>query len=233
MFIASKVGFQYPGVPRSLKASLIEEECNKSLKRMNIETFDLYYAHVDDRVTPLEESLEAFDRLVKAGKVRLIGASNYLAWRLEQARWLSQTNDWGAFCCVQQHHTYLRLRAGTNIEPQEMANEDLFDYCRTTGLTLLGYSVLQAGAYTREDRSFREIFASEDNQKRLEVLRAVAEEVGATANQVVLRWMLQSSPAVIPLIAASDEAQLQENLNALNIQLSAEQIQRLNAAGTQ
>jgi aryl-alcohol dehydrogenase-like predicted oxidoreductase len=144
---------------------------------------------------------------------------------------LGQTNGWAQFCCVQQHWTYLRLRAGASIAPQEMANEDLLDYSRTTGLTILGYSVLQAGSYTRADRPFRKQLVSEDNQKRLEVLRAVAAESGATVNQVILCWMMQSSPSVLPLIAASTDEQLQENLNALNIQLTDEQMQRLNQAG--
>jgi aryl-alcohol dehydrogenase-like predicted oxidoreductase len=231
LFIASKVGFGYGTVPKSLKAHLIEEECNKSLKRMNIDTFDLYYAHVDDRQTPLEETLEAFDKLVRAGKVRHVGASNYLAWRLEQAKWMSQLHGWAQFCCVQQHWTYLRLRAGASIAPQEMTNEDLLDYCRTTGMTLLGYSVLQAGSYSRDDRPFRKQLISEDNQKRLETLRAIAAETGATVNQVILCWMMQSSPSVLPLIAASTDEQMQENLNALNIQLSNEQMKRLNEAG--
>jgi aryl-alcohol dehydrogenase-like predicted oxidoreductase len=67
LFIASKVGFGYPGVPVGLRANQIEEECNKSLRYLKIDTIDLYYAHVDDRKTPLEETLEAFDKLVKAG----------------------------------------------------------------------------------------------------------------------------------------------------------------------
>src|SRR5690606_21274849 len=107
--------------------------CEKSLKRLGIETIDLYYAHVDDRSTPLEESLEAFNRLVQAGKVRTLGASNYLAWRLEQAKWISQVNGWAGFHCIQQHYTYLRLRPGTSVQPQEMVNDDLLDYVANTG----------------------------------------------------------------------------------------------------
>ncbi|MBZ0285815.1 MAG: aldo/keto reductase [Anaerolineae bacterium] len=231
VFIASKVGFEYMDVPRRLRAADIEAECNKSLQRLGIDTIDLYYAHVDDRQTPLEESLEAFNRLVQAGKVRFIGASNYLAWRLEQARWISQTNDWAQYCCIQQHYTYLRLRPGTNVDPQKMVNDDLLDYCDQMKITLLGYSVLQAGAYTRQDRSFRREFLMPDNDKRLEVLRAVASETGATVNQVILCWMLQHG--IIPLIAASDESQLGENLGALKFELTADQMDRLNAAGTQ
>jgi len=230
LFIASKVGFQYGDVPKRLRASDIEQECEKSLKRMQIDTIDLFYAHVDDRTTPLEESLEAFHRLVQAGKVRFIGASNYLAWRLEQARAISEAHQWAGYCCVQQHYTYLRLRAGMNVAPQEMVNDDLLDYIAARGLTLLAYSVLQSGSYARADRPFRAELRSLDNGRRLETLAAVAQEVGATVNQVVIKWMLDRN--VIPLIAASSEAQLAENLAALDVTLSAAHMERLNRAGT-
>lgn len=230
LFLASKVGFAYPGVDVGLRARTIEEECNKSLKRMNVETIDLYYAHVDDRTTPLEETMEAFDRLVKAGKVRFVGASNYLAWRLEQAKWISQVKGWAGFCCIQQRHTYLRVRPGTSVAPQVAANDDLIDYCANSGLTLLAYSVLLGGAYTRADRALGDQYGGQENEKRLGALRAVAKEAGATPNQVILRWMLQSSPTVLPLIAASDQEQLQENLAALTMQLTPGQMEKLNNA---
>jgi aryl-alcohol dehydrogenase-like predicted oxidoreductase len=230
VFVASKVGFGYADVPKRLRASDIESECNKSLKRMSIDTMDLFYAHVDDRQTPLEETLEAFNILVQAGKVRYIGASNYLAWRLEQARWISETNGWAQFCGVQQHYTYLRLRPGMTIAPQEMVNDDLLDYMQHSKITLLAYSVLQAGSYTREDRPFRKELLFGDNERRLETLRAVATESGATVSQIILAWMLQRN--IIPLTAASTEEQLSENLGALNVHLSAEQMERLQKAGT-
>jgi len=233
LFIASKVGFGYPGVEAGLRAEQIAEECDKSLQSLNADSIDLYYAHVDDRKTPLEETLEAFDRLVKAGKVRFVGASNYVPWRLEQARWISQVNGWETFCCIQQHYTYLPLRPGTTVSPQEMANGELLDYCRNSGISLLAYSVLQGGSYTRPDRPFRTIFSCADNERRLETLRAVAAETGATVNQVILQWMMQSSPQIIPLIAASDQAQLHENLGALRIELSPEQMAQLDRAGTE
>ncbi|MEO8394082.1 MAG: aldo/keto reductase, partial [Chloroflexota bacterium] len=222
LFIASKVGFGYPGVEIGLRAQQIEEECNKTLKRLGVETIDLYYGHVDDRKTPLEETLQAFDHLVKAGKVRFVGASNYRAWRLEQASWLAQVNGWTPFCCVQQRYTYLPLRPDGDIGMQVMTNEDLLDYCRSTGMTLLAYSVLLAGAYTRSDRPLPAAFSDAASGQRLETLSQVAQESGATVNQVILCWMMQSSPAIVPLIAASDEAQLAENLGALDIRLSDE-----------
>jgi aryl-alcohol dehydrogenase-like predicted oxidoreductase len=231
LFLASKVGFGYRTVETGLTARLIEDECNKSLKRMQVDSFDLYYAHVDDRKTPLEETMQALDKLVKAGKVRFIGASNYLAWRLEQAYRISRENNWSKFCCVQQRCTYLRLKPGASFAPQIFANDDLLDCCRSTGLTLLAYSVLLGGAYTRADRAIPAQHAGADSDKRLEALRTVAQERGVTVNQVVLRWMLQSSPAILPLIAASDEPQLAENVGALNFELSAQQMEFLNMAG--
>ncbi|MBI5670968.1 MAG: aldo/keto reductase [Chloroflexi bacterium] len=232
LFIASKVGFEYGDVPRELNARRIEEECNRSLRRMGIDTIDLYYAHNDYGCPPLDEVLAAFDRLVRAGKVRFIGASNYRAWRLEAARCLSQSNGWAAYCCVQQRHTYLPPRPGTSFGAQIAANDDLLDYCRATGLRLLAYSALLSGAYTRDDRPLPPEYLSAGNEQRLRTLRDVAAEMGATVNQIILAWMLHGDPPVIPLIAASTKAQMQENLGALDVHLNAEQMQRLNVAGT-
>ena len=230
MFIATKVGFDYPGVERGLRAQQIAAECEKSLRRLGTDYVDLYYAHVDDRTTPLEETLEAFDRLVKAGRVRFIGASNYLAWRLAEARWVSRVHGWAAYCCIQQRHTYLRPKPGARFDPQIAANEDLFDLCRTQGVTLLAYSPLLGGAYTRPDRPLDAQYLGPDTQARLAALRAVALETGATPNQVVLAWMLQSDPPVIPLVAGSTIDQIHENLGALRLSLSAQQMERLNSA---
>ena len=227
MFVATKVGFEYPGVERGLRARQIEIECEKSLRRLGVDTIDLYYAHVDDRSTPMEETLEAFDRLVKAGKVRFIGASNFLAWRLEEARWMSQTHGWAGYCCVQQRYSYIRPKPGASFTPQIAANDDLLDYCRAQGITMLAYSPLLSGAYTRADRSLSEQYLGPDTDARLAALKSVAEEVGGTANQVVLAWMVQSDPPVIPLVAASTTEQMQENLGALEIELDAEQMARL------
>lgn len=230
LFLASKVGFEMPGVERGLRASQIEEECEKSLKRLGVDTIDLYYAHCDDRNTPVEETMEAFDKLVKAGKIRFIGASNFSAWRLEEARWVSQTHGWPEYCCIQQRYSYVRPKPGANFDPQVAANEDLLDYCKTRGITLLAYSPLLRGAYTRSDRPFPEQYVGPDTEARVAVLKAAAEEKRATANQIVLAWMIHSEPCVIPLVAASTTDQLRENLGALNIALGVDDMVRLNNA---
>jgi aryl-alcohol dehydrogenase-like predicted oxidoreductase len=89
---------------------------------------------------------------------------------------------------------------------------------------------LLSGVYPRADRAFPKQYLGPDTDARLEALKAVSEEMGATGNQVVLAWMAQSDPAVIPLVGASTVDQLQENLGALTIELSAEQMARLNDA---
>lgn len=230
VFVASKVGFEYGDVPRSLRAKVIEEECNKSLKRMGLETIDLYYAHNDDRSTPLEETMEAFHRLVQAGKIRFIGASNYLAWRLEEAKWVSRSNGWPEYCCIQQRHTYIRKRNGTTFSPQVAVNDDLLDYCNNRKITLLAYSALLSGAYTRPDRHLDEQYLGSDTDNRLETLKAVANEKRTPINQIVLAWMMHSNPSVIPLIAASTREQMQENLHALDVILDSNDINRLDRA---
>jgi aryl-alcohol dehydrogenase-like predicted oxidoreductase len=232
VFIASKVGFGYPGVPKRLTAELIAQECDKSLKRLGTETIDLYYAHVDDRETPLEETMHAYANLVEAGKVRYIAASNYRSWRLEEARWVCKTNGWPEFCALQQHYTYLKLRPGMDIAPQAFVTDSELEYLRNRDMAFLPYSVLQSGGYTRPDRPIRKEYGGSDNTERLHVLREVAAETGAPVNQVILAWMMQSTPAAIPLIAASSAEQLNENLGALDLTLSAEHIARLNSAGT-
>jgi len=232
MFVASKVGFAYPGVEAGLRAEQIVTECEKSLQRLQTDVIDLYYAHVDDRTTPLEETLEAFDRLVWTGKVRYLGASNFLAWRLEKARLLSRAHEWMEYCCIQQRYTYLRPKPGATFGAQISANDDLLDYVASEGVTLLAYSPLLNGAYTRADRGFPGQYLGPDSDARLVALRAVAGETGATANQVIYAWMIQSAPSpIIPLMAASDDAQMTENLGALEVTLSKAQMARLDEAG--
>jgi len=230
MFIASKLGFGYQDVETGLRAKQIQTECEKSLKQLQTDVIDLYYAHVDDRLTPLEETMEAFDRLVQAGKVRYIGASNFLAWRLEKARTVSWANGWADYCCIQQRYSYLRPKPGASFGAQICANDDLLDYVKSEGISLLAYSPLLNGAYVRSDRDFQEQYLGPDTDARLAVLHKVAEELEATHNQVIFAWMIQSDPPVIPLMAASTDEQIEENLAALDLKLSDAQMTRLNTA---
>jgi aryl-alcohol dehydrogenase-like predicted oxidoreductase len=229
--ISTKLGFDYPGSPGGLSAAEIERECEKSLRRLQTDRIDLYYAHRDDAATPLDETMKAFDRLIQMGKVRAIGASNLKVWRIAEANTVSQAHGWSQYCAIEQRHTYYRPRHGADFGPQICINDDLKDYSRSRGITLIGYSVLLQGAYTREDRPLPMQYTGPDADQRREALKSVAGEIGATLNQAIIAWMRQSGPPVLPIIAGSRPEQLIENVAALDITLDKNQMARLDTAG--
>jgi aryl-alcohol dehydrogenase-like predicted oxidoreductase len=231
MFVATKVGFPYPGSSGGLRASEIEQECEKSLRRLKVDAIDLYYAHCDDRATPLEELLEAFHRLVHGGKVRFIGASNWPTWRLAEARLLSELRGWTTHTALEFRHTYLRPKPGADFAPQVVVTPELQDYCRSHAPTLLAYSILLSGAYTRPDRAVMAQYQSPDSAERLVTLHDIARETKATANQVIIAWLLRCDPPILPIIGGSTSGQLKQNLDALSLHLTAEQMNRLHGAG--
>lgn len=231
MAIGTKIGFDYPGCEGRLTAGEIERECEKSLRRLETDHVDVYYAHRDDPLTALEETMEAFHRLVQAGKVRAIAASNLRVWRIAEANTLCQLRGWPQYVAIEQRHTYMRPRHGASFGPQLAINDDVKEYCRGRNITLIAYSILAQGAYTREERPMPAQYAGPDSDERLAVLKEVAEETGATRNQVIIAWMLQSDPPILPIIAGSRPDQVRENLDAMNLTLSQEQVDRLTTAG--
>jgi aryl-alcohol dehydrogenase-like predicted oxidoreductase len=231
MVVSSKLAFDYPGCDGGLSAAEIQRECDKSLKRLQTDRIDLYYAHRDDHATPLEEIMQAFDGLVKAGKVRAIGASNLSLWRIAQANTISRINNWAGYSVVEQRYTYLRPRHGADFGPQIFISQELKEYARAHEIALIGYSVLLQGAYTRTDREVPMQFAGPDSEERLAVLKAVASEAGCSVPQAIIAWLRQSDPPILPIIAGSRIEQLRENIAALDITLSADQMRRLDVAG--
>lgn len=238
LFLATKVGFGYPGDDRGgaengLRASQILAECDKSLARLGTDVIDLYYAHFDHRETPLAEVVEAFDKLVEAGKIRFPACSNFLAWRLAEALCISDCQGKSRFVAAQQRHTYLLSNPGHDWNLWPVANDDLMDCCRQRDVRVVAYSPLIRGAYTREDKAIPQGYQWPHTDRRLKVLGDLASEKGCTANQLVLAWMLHSDPAVIPLFSASSAEQMTENLGALDVRLTEEEMQTLNQAGNQ
>lgn len=229
VFLATKVGFPMPdGV--GLSAAQIAYQAEQSLKRMRVDHIDLYYAHVDDRETPLEETLEALDKLVQSGKVRFLGLSNYRPWRLMKAIDLSKHNGWAPIQCIQQRHTFLRPEPGARFAngKQVVLDNDLLHLAAEEGISILAYSVLLAGGYTRPDRP-REGYSTAANEARFARLVELARGLAISPNTLILAWMLNSTPPVLPLIAASTPEQLEENLAATKVRLTPEQMALLNA----
>ncbi|WP_341417076.1 aldo/keto reductase [Paenibacillus filicis] len=221
-------GFEHK---EGLSRTAIERAIDESLLRLKTDYVDLYYAHIDDGNTPLEETLEAMDGLVRAGKVRALGCSNHWTWRIEKARSISLANGWTSYCCLQQRFTYLRPKPGADFGVQISLNDELLGYLKHhEDFALLAYSPLLNGAYTRSDVALPAQYEGLDSQARLKVLAEVAGETGATLNQVVLAWLYQGIPRTISIIAASRPEQLAENLAAPHLLLSAEQLHRLEQA---
>ncbi|MDJ0727450.1 MAG: aldo/keto reductase [Prochloraceae cyanobacterium] len=231
LFIATKVGFGYQDVADGLAAATIISECENSLRKLGTDRIDLFYAHKDDPNIPLEETLSAFNKLIADGKIRFFGASNYLPWRLADADAIAARKGWQSFACVEQRGTYLRPNPGANFSPQQIIDRNLMTYCDARGKTILPYTPLLRGAYIRSDRPIPSPYRGPDTDLRLAVLHEVTRELGANANQVVLAWMMYRQPPFLPVFSARNPKQMQENLGALDITLSAEQIERLDRAG--
>jgi aryl-alcohol dehydrogenase-like predicted oxidoreductase len=232
IFLATKVGARPASrgagaPPEGLSAPVIRRAVDESLLRLQTDTIDLLYTHIPDRSTPQEETLEALDGLVHAGKVRFIGCSNEAAWRVERARALSLSRNEAAFCCVQNRFTYLRPKPGA-VLPQVCASDELLDYAATTAsVTLLAYSPLLGGAYAREEQALPQEYATSDSRARWKTLSRVADAHGASRSGIVLAWLMSGVPPLIPLVAASSVEQLRQNLDAGKIVLEAQSLRDL------
>ncbi|MFC4507349.1 MULTISPECIES: aldo/keto reductase [Streptomyces] len=238
--VATKVGARplapgtsYTDNPEGLSAKVIREAAERSRERLGMDRLDLLYAHIDDHTVPQRETVEGFAALVAEGVVGLLGVSNQAVWRVERARALAAAAGLPGYEVLQYAHSHLRPR--TDI-PDDLfpdgslghAGPELLGYLRAEpALTLVAYSPLLKGAYTRQERPLPGDYDHPGTPARLAVLRDVARETGATVNQVVLAWQLGGDLPVVPLAGASSPAQLEENLAAVDLELSPDQRARL------
>lgn len=243
LVIATKVRFPMGDGPNDVGLSRkhILREVEESLRRLQTDYIDLYQVHCWDRGTPLEETLSTLDGLVKSGKVRYIGVSNYSGWQLQKAIDLSNRMGWEPFTCLQPQ--YNLLCRSTEWE--------LMEVCRNEGLGVIPWSPLRGGwlsgkfkrgmsappedsrIHTAEQKGWSESWSNYNNEYTwtvLDALHAVAEDVGKTPAQVALNWLLQQPGVTAPIIGARTMQQLQDNLDASGWNLDAEQVARLNAA---
>lgn len=233
MFVATKICGDYLDVPYGLRAVDIRRECDKSLRRLRTNWIDLYYAHADDRQTPLPEIVEAFNSLVTAGKVRFVGASNWATWRLAEARQVADANGWASPAALEYRYTYLRPRPGAAFAPQVVVGDQLLDYASNARLPIVAYSTLLNGAYSRADRPIPGRYLGPDTDARLAALHVVSAETGATPAQVVIAWLRHHPQQIIPIIGGSTLGQVRENIAAADLRLTDDQVVRLAKAGNE
>ena len=223
VIIATKVGFDRHGEGAGLRREQIEYWCDQSLKKLGTDYIDLYYAHVDDPDTPLEETLEAFDSLIKKGKVRVLGGSNYDTWRFHEANITAKTKGFTPYSVMQQRFTYLHTRG--DVAPKypfnEFVSRERMRYLAKQGMPLVAYSCLAKGGYEAPERMPAENITGE----RLETLKKMASEKGVSPTALVVAWLtnldrVEGFPTVIPLFASSKVAHFTENLDGADIPLS-------------
>ncbi|CAL9587600.1 1-deoxyxylulose-5-phosphate synthase YajO [Nocardiopsis dassonvillei] len=244
IFVATKLGARplapgtsYTDNAEGLSARTIRESSEASRERLGLERIDLLYAHIEDQGdVPLEETVEGFADLVKEGSVGLLGVSNHSVWRVERSRALAAAAGLPGYEVLQYQHSYLRPRTDIGDPLCRDGNiggagPDLLTYLRAEpGLTLVAYTPLLSGAYTRTDKPLPRDYDHPGNTARTAALEKVAAETGATPNQVVLAWQMGHELPIIPLVGASTVEQLEESLGALDLELTEEQRARLDAA---
>ncbi len=224
---------RWPESAEGLSAPVIRDAVRKSLSRLGTDRIDLYWAHAEDRTLPLTETVDAFGELVSAGVVSRLGASNHAAWRVERARWLARERGVSGYTALQLRHSYAQPRPGASLPDSghQLVSPEILDYVRSEGdLALWAYTPLINGSYTRSDRPLPEAYDHPGTTRRLATLGAVAREIGATRNQVVLAWLIGGDPAIAPIVGVSTAEQLDEAMAARDLRLSDEQRRRLNDA---
>ncbi|MFB6839679.1 aldo/keto reductase [Streptomyces sp. NPDC056361] len=227
MVLATKVGAlpdppgsAWPECAEGLSAPVLRRQVEESLRNLGTDRIDLYYAHIDDRTTPVAETMGAFGELVAAGKVGRAGCSNFAAWRIEESRGAAVASGVPDYAAVQQRYTYLRPRPGAEFGVNPHASEELLDYLGTRPeLSFVAYTTQLTGAYTDPRKEIPEQYRHEGSGRRLAVLAEVAKELGLTANQVVLAWALGGGLPVLPVVGASSVGQLDESLDAVGVRL--------------
>ncbi|NHN55045.1 aldo/keto reductase [Calidifontibacter sp. DB0510] len=240
LVIATKVGMepQVPGkfdVPQGLSAPVIERQLAASLERLGLDRVDLYWAHGEDRRVDLAETVAAMGAAVRAGQVDRLGISNHPTWRVEQARALAREQGVEPFTALQLTTSYVRPRPDTQVPGKDhrfgFVTDETIDYLQThPELELWAYSPLVQGSYDRADRPFPDVYDHPGTTARLAELSSVASELGATRGQVVLSWLLHSTPQARPIVGVSTLEQLDQALAAAELPLSADHLARLDAA---
>lgn len=233
--IATKVGAEplwagsFPANRAGLSARAVREALAGSLDRLGLESVDLLWLHMEDRATPIEETVEALAELTGSGLVARVGASNHPAWRVERARTHARTIGSTPIDALQHNSTFLRPRPGENPtnHPFGVLSEEQRDYAEAHRFEVWAYTPLLSGAYDNPEKRIPEIYDHPGNARRLETLDAVAAELGATRGQTVLAWHV--ARGVRPMLGGSKLEQLDAALDAVRLGLTADQLARLDA----
>jgi 1-deoxyxylulose-5-phosphate synthase len=212
----------------------VVQACEASLRRLGVETIDLYQIHRFDAGTPIDETLAALDHLVHAGKVRYLGASSGWAWQMAQALSASERNGWARFVSMQNHY---------NLVYREEERE-MIPLCQAEGVAVIPWSPLARGllagsrtslddrastARAASDEYGRGLYDSPGDWEVVEAVRAVAAEREVSPAEVALAWLLSKPAVTAPIVGATKLAHLDTAIRAVELKLGDDEIARLEA----
>lgn len=233
--IATKVGVEMAPDRKGLGRDYILRSADDSLRRLQTDYIDLYQSHIDDPATPLEETLEAYDRLIKQGKVRAIGASNFSAARLEEALAVSKRSGLPRYESLQPLY---------NLYDRAAFEAELETVCVKEGIGVVSYYGLAAGFLTGKYRSEADLgksargervknYLTERGVRILEALDEVAARLGSTPARVALAWLIARPSVTAPIASATSLEQLNDLIEGTKLQLDREAIELLNRASAE
>ena len=232
VILATKVGIEMAPDQKGLSKAYILREVEESLQRLQTDYIDLYQSHIDDANTPLEETLEAYDQLIKQGKVRAIGASNYTGERLAASLEVSEKRELPKYQCLQPHYNLIE-RAGYE--------KDLEPLCLKHGIGVIPYFALAAGFLTGKYRSEADLsksprgmgvkkYLNERGMRILHALDEVARQHDSTPGKVALAWLIARPSITAPIASATSVDQLNDLIDATRLHLDQASIDLLNNA---
>ena len=229
--IATKVGMDMGGEKKGLSRDYIYRAVEDSLKRLQTDYIDLYQSHTDDAHTPMRETLETYTELIKEGKVRAIGASNYTGARLAESLEVSKQFNLAEYQTLQPLY---------NLYDREVFEKDMLPVCLENNIGVINYYSLASGfltgKYRTEDdlaktkRASNKKYFNERGFKILKALDAVSTQYGANPAQVAMAWLLARPAVVSPIASATSVAQLQDMFKAMELKLDSKALTLLDDA---
>lgn len=232
VIIATKVGAELAADKKGLKKEYIIKAAEDSLKRLQTDYIDLYQSHYDDAETPVEESLRAFDQLIKDGKVRAIGASNFSIERLHESLKVSREKGLASYQTLQpEYNLFDREKYETTIEP----------FIKEQNLGVISYFSLASGFLSGKYRSEADLegsnrgamvkkYLTDRGMRILQALDEVAAQYHAKPAAIALAWLIARPTVTAPIVSATSLSQLHELTQAASLQLSTEAIDTLTTA---
>ena len=223
----------YPGDPNGggASAKTIVESCEQSLRRLQTDYIDLYWMHIWDRFTPIEETMRALDQLVQAGKIRYIGFSDTPAWKTAQAQTIAKFRGWAPLIALQIQYSLL----------ERTVEDELMPMAQELGLGVTPWSPLRngilSGKYTRANAGNRDtgraalrgVPVGEHEFALIDALAEIAQTRETTIAAIALAWVLSRAGVASPIIGVRTLDQLDDNLKALDVVLSADDMAKLDA----